>query len=158
MFSSTHIHAMLIHFPIALLVVGFLVEIVAFIIKKEFYKNLSFFLLLVGALGAIAAYVSGSYAGEGIEDGPLKVPMEMHEDAALVTLWLAIITALFKVSFFFYKGTQPWTKWLGVILFACLIGSVARTGYLGGQLVYSHGAGVEIGLPDFNAPATTDED
>ncbi len=152
MISATHLHAMMIHFPIALLMAGFLSEVIALFSKKEFFKSAAFYLLLLGALGAIAAYLSGSYAGEGIEDGPLKVPMELHEDAALFTLWLSIITAVFRMVIYFFNYHKIWTKWAGILLFTTLIGSVSYTGYLGGQLVYAHGAGVELALPDFNSP------
>jgi uncharacterized membrane protein len=150
MISATHLHAMIIHFPIALLMAGFFSEVIALFLKKEFFNDASFYLLILGALGATAAYLTGSYAGEGIEDGPLKNPMELHEQAATITLWLAIITALFRSVIYYLKYNRNWTKWLGIILFAMLAGGVARTGYLGGQLVYSHGAGVELMLPDFN--------
>ncbi|MDP3914110.1 MAG: DUF2231 domain-containing protein [Bacteroidota bacterium] len=156
MISATHLHAMIIHFPIALLMVGFLSEIITIFSKKEFFSNAAFYLLLLGAMGATAAYLSGSYAGEGIEDGPLKIPMELHEQAATITLWLAIVTALFRVIIFYFKYNRSWTKWLGIILFLALVGAVARTGYLGGQLVYSHGAGVQMSFPDFNE--TPDEE
>src|SRR5665647_518332 len=126
MITATHLHAMIIHFPIALLMAGFLSEVIALFTKKDFFRNASFYLLLLGAMGATAAYITGSYAGEGIEEGPLKAPMDLHEQAATITLWLAII------------------------LFTILAGAVSRTGYLGGQLVYSHGAGVELALPDFS--------
>jgi len=150
MITATHLHAMIIHFPIALLMAGFLSEVIALFAKKEFFSSAAFYLLVLGALGAAAAYLTGSYAGEGIEEGPLKNPMELHEEAATITLWLAIITALFRAVVFYFKYNRSWTKWAGIILFAALAGSVARTGYLGGQLVYSHGAGVELTLPDFN--------
>ncbi|MFA5326329.1 MAG: DUF2231 domain-containing protein [Prolixibacteraceae bacterium] len=156
MISATHLHAMIIHFPIALLMAGFLSEIIALFIKKEFFSQAAFYLLILGALGAAAAYITGSYAGEGIEDGPLKIPMEMHEDAATFTLWLAIITALFRATVFYFKYNRIWVKWVGIILFTALAGSVARTGYLGGQLVYSHGAGVQLALPDFSNPGGED--
>lgn len=149
MISATHLHAMIIHFPIALLMAGFLSEVIALFSKKEFFSNVAFYLLLLGALGASAAYLTGSYAGEGIEEGPLKNPMELHEEAATITLWLAIVTALFRVIIYYFKYNRSWTKWVGIILFTALVGSVARTGYLGGQLVYSHGAGVQLALPDF---------
>ena len=151
MFTATHIHAMVIHFPIALLMAGFLSEIIALRSKNEFYEKAAFYLLLLGALGAGAAYLSGSYAGEGIEEGPLKVPMELHENAALVTLWISIVTALFNVGLYFFRYKSAWTKWTGALLFTALIGSVTYTGYLGGQLVYSHGAGVELVLPHFTS-------
>jgi uncharacterized membrane protein len=156
MISATHLHAMVIHFPIALLMAGFLSEIIALFVKKEFFGNAAFYLLLLGAMGATIAYISGSYAGEGIEEGPLKAPMELHEQAATITLWLAIITALFRIVIFYFKYNRSWTKWMGIVLFMSLAGAVALTGYRGGQLVYKHGAGVELGLPDFSN--TSDED
>lgn len=156
MISATHLHAMIIHFPIALLLAGFLSEVIALIIKKDFFSDAAFYILLIGVIGASVAYISGSYAGEGIEEGPLKMPMELHEQAATITLILAISLALYRVVLYFFKYKRSWTKWAGVILFAVLAASVARTGYLGGQLVYSHGAGVELALPDFNE--TPDKD
>jgi len=156
MISATHLHAMIIHFPIALLMAGFLSEVIALFIKKEFFSQAAFYLLILGALGATAAYLTGGYAGEGIEEGPLKNPMELHEEAAAITLWLAIITALFRAVIFYFKYNRFWVKWLGIILFTALVGSVARTGYLGGQLVYSHGAGVQLALPDFGNTGNDD--
>lgn len=150
MLTAPHIHAMVIHFPIALIIIGFLSEIIALIWKNQFFKNAAFYLLLMGALGAIVAYLSGSYAGDGMtDDGMLQAPMELHEEAATITLWLAIITSLFRVALYYYKYNRAWTNWVGIVLFAALVGSVARTGYLGGQLVFQHGAGIELALPDF---------
>lgn len=149
MISATHFHAMIIHFPVALLLAGFFSEVLGLITKKDFFKNVAIFLLLLGALGAIAAYVSGNMAGEGIEEGPLKEPLERHELAASITLWLAIIASLFRVITFYFKYNRSWVNWAFIILFAALAGSVATTGYYGGQLVYKHAAGVELALPDF---------
>ena len=149
MISATHFHAMIIHFPIALLMAGFFSELLGLITKKEFFKNAAVFLLLMGALGAIAAYISGNMAGEGIEEGPLKQPLDRHELAATITLWLATITALLRAATFYFKYNRSWVKWAFIILFAVLAGSVATTGYYGGQLVYKHAAGVELALPDF---------
>lgn len=149
MISATHLHAMIIHFPIALLLVGFLSEIVSFFIKQEFFRKAAIYLLLLGALAAIAAYITGTYAGSGIEEGPLKEPMRLHQQAATITLWLAVILGLLVAVTNYFRYTRVWVKWVGILLFAALAGSVARTGYLGGQLVFSHGAGVQIELPDF---------
>ena len=149
MITATHLHAMIIHFPIALLMAGFLSEIISLFTKKEFFRNASFYLLLLGTTGAIVAYITGSSAGEGIEDGPLMVPMDQHQQAATITLWIAIITASFRVIIFYFKYDRKWTRLLAIVLFTILAGAVSRTGYLGGQLVYSHGAGVELALPDF---------
>jgi uncharacterized membrane protein len=75
MITAPHLHAMVIHFPIALLMAGFLSEVIAFFSKKEFFRDTSFYLLILGSLGAIVAYVSGSYAGDGMTDGLLQAPL-----------------------------------------------------------------------------------
>lgn len=148
--TATHLHAMIIHFPIALLMVGFLSEIISLFTKRDFFKTAAFYLLILGALGVITAYITGGYAGEGIEEGPLLDPMNLHEQAALFILWFSIITVLFKSIVFYFKFHKSWVKGIGFLLYMLLVIVVARTGYLGGQLVFSHGAGVEIALPDFN--------
>ena len=151
MISSTHLHAMVIHFPIALLLIAFLSELVGLVFKKTFFNTAAFYLLILGTFGTIAAYLSGDAAGEGMEEGLLGKAIGMHEEAAIITLWLAIATSLVYSAILFFKYERKWSKLIGVLLFAALVGSVARTAYLGGQLVYKHGAGVELGLPDFNA-------
>jgi uncharacterized membrane protein len=153
MISATHLHAMIVHFPIALLLAGFLSEVIGFTTKKEFFRNAAGYLLMLGALGSIAAYFSGDFAGEGIEEGPLEGPMELHEQAAIFTLWLSIAAAVFKAGVFYFKTNLAWTRWTGILLFAAVVGAVSYTGYLGGQLVYKHGAGVDLALPDFNTSA-----
>lgn len=150
MISATHFHAMIIHFPIALLLAGVFSEILGLVTKKEFFKNAAAFLFILGALGAIAAYVSGEMAGEGIEEGPLENSLELHEHAAVVTIWLAIVTAVLRSAVLFFKYDRRWINWLFIILFTALAGSVATTGYLGGQLVYRHAAGVQLTIPDFD--------
>lgn len=152
MISSTHLHAMVVHFPIALLMTAFLFEVVSFFYKKEFFHQSSFYLLMLGTLGTVAAYLAGNAAGEGMEEGPLNKAMELHEQAATIALWLTIITALLYAGIYFFKLNKGWLKIVCILLFTAVIGSIARTGYLGGQLVYKHGAGVELALPDFSSP------
>lgn len=143
---------MLVHFPIALLIVGFLFEMISFIYKKEFFHQSAFYLLVLGMLGTVASYLAGQSAGEGMEEGALSKAMELHEQAATISLWLTIITALVYAGIFIFKYNKNWLKIMAVLLFAGVIVSIARTGYLGGQLVYKHGAGVELALPDFSNP------
>jgi len=150
MISATHLHAMFIHFPIALLIIGFVSELIGLLFKKPFFNQAAFYLLIVGTLGTIASYLSGDAAGEGMEEGTLGKAIGMHEEAATVALWFTIITALVYIAAYFLKYNQKWVKIISIVLYAVVIGAIARTGYLGGQLVYKHGAGVELGLPDFS--------
>lgn len=108
-------------------------------------------MLLSGTFGTIAAYLTGDAAGEGMEEGLLEKAIGMYEEAAIITLWLAIATSLVYRAILFFKYEQKWSKIICILLFAALVRSVARKAYLGGQLVYKQVAGVKVGLPNFNA-------
>jgi uncharacterized membrane protein len=54
MFSTSHLHPMLVHFPIAIVAIGFLAECISLITKKEFcLQKISFYLLMTGTFFAI---------------------------------------------------------------------------------------------------------
>ncbi len=147
MIDLTYIHPMLVHFPIALLIVGFLAEATGAIFKKEFFSKAAFYLLIIGTLGAVAAYLSGNIAGDGItETGTLKQALEIHESSAILTVWLVVATTLFRVALVALKKFRGTLQWVAVALFLVSILSIARTGHYGGQLVFKHAAGVRLEL------------
>ncbi|MEW5842323.1 MAG: DUF2231 domain-containing protein [Bacteroidota bacterium] len=147
MIDTTHLHPMIVHFPIALIIVGFLAELLSFFIKKEFFSTAAFYLLILGTLGVVAAYFTGQYAGDGItEVGALKQALETHEDAAELTLWLMVAAAGARIAMVLLKKYHGAFKILAFVLFFVGVVSVARTGFYGGELVYKHAAGVKINL------------
>ena len=75
MISATHLHAMAVHFPIALLITGFLSELASFIFKRSFFRQAAFYLLLLGTLGTIVSYLAGNAAGKGMEEGAMAKAM-----------------------------------------------------------------------------------
>ena len=152
MFDTSHIHPMIVHFPIALLIVGFLADAVGVILKKEFFSKAGFYLLILGTLGVVAAYISGNIAGDGItEAGSLKQALETHEDAATLTLWLMVGTALIRIALQFTKKYVGAFRWVALLLFLVGVLSIARTGYYGGELVFKHAAGVQFNLGSFDS-------
>jgi uncharacterized membrane protein len=153
MITSTHLHAMVVHFPIALLIISFLSELIAFFYNKIFFRQTAFYLLMLGTLGTIASFLAGNAAGEGMDEGSLGKAMELHEQAATFALWLTIALAAIFLAVFIFKYNKNWVRIVAFILFVAVIGAITRTGYLGGQLVYKHGAGIKLELPDFSNPA-----
>jgi uncharacterized membrane protein len=148
MFDTTNLHPMIVHFPIALLIVGFLSDIIGLASNKEFFHKAAFYLLVLGTAGVIAAYLSGNSAGESVnEAGALKIALDIHENAALITLWIIVTTALIRIVLVMLKRFRGVYKWATVVIFAAGIVSVANTGHYGGQLVYKHAAGVQL-MPD----------
>ncbi len=147
MLELTHIHPMLVHFPIALLILGFLAELVALALKKKFFADAAFLLLITGALGAVAAVLSGSYAAGGLEEaGTLKQAVETHEGAAELAMWLAVIAAAFRTALVLIRKYTGSLRYLSAVLFLVAVLAAARAGYYGGELVFKHAAGVTFQL------------
>lgn len=147
MFDLTHIHPMLVHFPIALLVLGFFAEAAGLALKKKFFSDTALLLLVTGALGAIAAVLSGTYAAGGIEEaGALKQAVETHEGAAELAMWLAVAAAIFRSALVILKRRESALRYASAVLFLIAVLAVARAGYYGGELVFRHAAGVTFQL------------
>jgi len=143
----THLHPMIVHFPIALLIVGFLFDIAGSITKRESFTQTAFYLIILGALGVIAAFITGDQAGSGItEEGALKQALENHEDAATLTIWIVSIAAAFRIALVLLKKFKGVLKMVSLALFLIAVLAIARTGYYGGELVYKHAAGVQLDL------------
>jgi len=164
MIDTSHLHPMIIHFPIALIIIGFLSDFVGAATKRQFFTNAGLYLIALGSLGTLAAYISGNIAGDGVtEIGALGAALEAHESAATLALWSVIIVAILRVILALTKQMVGWKQWVMVALLAVGVGTVSRAGYYGGELVYKHAAGVELtfgfGNPASDAPAdqSTDE-
>ena len=95
MFTATHLHAMVIHFPIALVLIGYIFEIISLFSKNIFYRQSSFALLFIGTIGVLFAYFTGNAAGDGMEDGTMFRAMKLHEQSATFTLCIACSTAIY---------------------------------------------------------------
>ena len=129
MLSATHLHAMAVHFPIALLVIGFFAELLSLFIQKEFLRKAALCLLITGALGTIASYLAGNAAGEGMEEGTLGKAIALHEQAATVALWLTAFTALVYLAIFYFRYNKNWARIVSIVLFAGVVVAICRTGY-----------------------------
>ena len=83
MFTATHLHAMIVHFPVALVLVAFVSELAGIFLKKKFYQQVSLYILVLAALGAIAAFITGDIAGDGMDGGSLQQALVVHKQACI---------------------------------------------------------------------------
>ncbi len=145
MIDYNHLHPMIVHFPIALVIVGFLSDVIGLVTKWKFFTSAGLFLIILGSLGTLAAYLSGNLAGEGIEAfGALGTALDTHENSAVVAVWTMMILAVLRTLLAVTGRMTGWLKLGMVILLAVGVGTIARTGYYGGELVYRHAAGVDL--------------
>ncbi|MDN4524674.1 DUF2231 domain-containing protein [Fictibacillus fluitans] len=133
---STPLHPVLVHFPIALLIIGVIVQIIA-IWRKPFFDQLALFLFSSGFLTGILAYVSGDGAEHFLRDQvghSIESSVHIHETYALVTLFIFGAVVLLKLlhRFGFTKPLLP------LVLVLSLAGAVtlSLTGHYGGKMVY----------------------
>lgn len=143
----SHLHPILVHFPIALIFAAVFTYFLGSLLKSDEFLVTAKWTLFLGTLGAVAAVGSGFLAEEAVSmTGEVSEIFEWHERMAFVTLLLALTACawgfLAKV-YFPGKGKKAFFLLL-VILGFCLM----MTGYLGGQLVYTHGVGVQAGRGD----------
>ena len=137
MIPTEHFHPMLVHFPIALVMIGFLADLASLIIKKELcFPKISFYLLIIGTLGALAAVTTGYFFTSEMLGAAGDV-RETHELLAFATLSLLILTSVLRIILL-RKPDNNGLKWSAFILYAIAAVLVSITGAMGGTLVYNY--------------------
>ena len=138
MFNTDHLHPIIVHFPIALISVGFLAEVAALFFKKE--KCLSrtgFYLMILGSLTAIAGWASGQLFTEHPAEGEILKVFQSHETGALVTMILIVAGTLFRIWLIVKKKEETQMKWIAFGFYLLAFAAVTFTGYMGGTMVYN---------------------
>lgn len=128
---------MLVHFPIALVIVGFLADVTLIIYKKEIWlPKAGFFLLIVGTISAVVTLLSGALFTSEMSGAAGEVK-EKHELLAWITVGLLFATILFRMII--RKRTESARlKLTALILYGIAAVAVSVTGFYGGTLVYNY--------------------
>lgn len=135
-------HPIVVHFAIALLSIAVITDFIYLITKRENFRYIATYLLLLGTASAIAAVLTGHQA----EDAVLKNPqvenlIKTHKNFGEITMWIFIILTAIRFVYIKFRPFEKPIKWfyyiVGIIAFLFLL----RTGILGGEMVYIHGVG-----------------
>ncbi len=147
---APNVHPLIIHFPIALLATAILVDLISLFTRKWAGIRISAVLLYVlGALGTLAAYLTGRDAADALDLPASVIPhVTDHADWAEITVWFFGIYAVVRLLalWFDIKG-RSWAQ-VRVHALLFLAGAagyylVVQTGDHGAQLVYAYGVGVQ---------------
>lgn len=128
---------MVVHFPIALILVGFLAEVVSLYFKSE--KCLSktgFYLLILGTLSAITAWSTGQLFTSEPTEGAVVQIFDKHETWALITMIIMIVCSAFRIFIVVKKKEETDLKWVAFGIYFLGFAAVSITGFLGGNMVY----------------------
>lgn len=144
------LHPAVVHFPVALLLLGASVAVLAVFIRRWHLPLFAAILLSLGAIGAVVATITGEEEEEKVEHAiPAAEPiLEEHahwgegaRNAGIIAALLAVVAAVLV--------KKPVGGRVLSALAACVAVVagyyVTQAGHYGGDLVYRHGAGVTSG-------------
>jgi uncharacterized membrane protein len=144
-------HPQIVHFTIALLVLGVAFRWVSLTGRVPFASPTAATLLLLGAIAALLAVHSGTQAHGPVERIPgVREAVQVHEDAGEWTRTIFLIVAGIEVAALAF-ARAAWRRWLHVAsALGGLVGGAAlyKAGARGGDLVYSYAGGVGIRTGD----------
>lgn len=143
MFNTAHFHPMVVHFPVALILVGFLADVASLIFRKEeWLRKAGLWLMILGTLGAAAAFITGHVFTMEPTEGAIVPIFQKHETLALITLVLMSIGTLIRIYAIVFKKNKPVFHLLVFGLYLLGAASVAVTGFLGGSMVMDYMMGL----------------
>ncbi len=130
-----NIHPAFVHFPIALLTLYALIELlpVRKFMPSVVWDGISRFMLYIGALASVATAITGIMAEEQIGESPA---VEAHEEFALTLVALTLTTAAIT---YFWKSEGSLRAFVLKGLALALLALVFIVGALGANIVYGSG-------------------
>lgn len=165
--DQTHIHLLITHLPIFGSILGGFVLAYGLWFKSNQTKIAAYYVLIISAVGAGIAYLTGEAAEETVENlqGVSESIMEQHEDFALYALIGLVIVGVFALAGLYLtmvNSTLIRTVALITLLLSLIsFGMMARTGYLGGQIRHSEirgGVNGPTDNPTENREQSNDDD
>jgi uncharacterized membrane protein len=145
----SHVHPIIVHFPIALIVIATCYDLFRIITKRKLSPKQGYWLWVIAFISAWIA------VGTGPEDdarGNTNV-FEYHQNLADLTTVLTFIVVAFR-SFFIFKKKELLRSVLVVyclLSLVCTVG-ILSVGYFGGKMVYDQGVGVKMNGKFVNPP------
>jgi uncharacterized membrane protein len=152
---APNLHPLIIHFPIGLLIVAFLFDVLSTVLKKlPVWRKATIILYIFGAIATVAAYFTGDIAGDSVflptEAGDL---LAEHSDLGIWTMGFFVVYALARlVTYLADLEARPAIH--GLLLAISLGGLILMysTAEHGAQLVYQYGVGVQAVDHDLDTP------
>jgi uncharacterized membrane protein len=134
--NTEHLHPMLVHFPIALAIVGFVFELAYLLFKGEIcFSKAGTYLLVLATLAASFAWLSG-YFLTGEMAGEAGEVQETHELFATITTLLLVTATVVRLFMLKTGNRKSALSWSAFVLYGLAAIGVSITGFLGGTLVY----------------------
>jgi len=138
------IHPLIIHFPIALLVMAVFASLMDVLLSKEWISTSKIWLYIFGTLSALVAVLSGREAADSASP-PFNAEMSLsnHSDMGHYTLYFfTAFTILQLISIKLGKADNKILKILFLLVAGVGFYLLLQAGDMGAKLVYKYGIGI----------------
>ncbi|HET8654600.1 MAG TPA: DUF2231 domain-containing protein [Longimicrobiaceae bacterium] len=124
------IHLFVVHFPVAFIVVGAIADVAGAVFRSEGTRRWAGTLLILGAVFALAAFLTGQAAlsalGPAREGGPR---IEAHTQWGAVGVWVLVVAGGLRAAWRQrLRGATGWVMLALAILSAMLVVGIATSG------------------------------
>ena len=136
-FNIDHIHPMLVHFPIALTLLGVLLSAFKLFKPSRFHYPCGEIILYFATFSATLAVIAGNNFTPHFTNPVLEHAKNIHSTFAGITLTLLCIATAGYIARYIFKSRARLFEILGWSFYLLAALSVSVTGFLGGSLVYN---------------------
>jgi cell division protein FtsW (lipid II flippase) len=138
--NPIHIHLMVVHIPLLASFFGAFVLAFGLFYNSPLTRRAGIMVLIIAALGGVAAYQSGDEAEHKVEhiSGISEERIESHEEAAEKVIYLVYLTGIAALLALFLNlrnhAKERMASFVVLTLSLLLFIASARLSYLGGQI------------------------
>ena len=136
------LHPLFVHFPIVLLILAALAQILALFLWKKEMSIITMVLLAAGFAGAWLVSSLFHPHTHDLSDAAQQV-LDLHEDYASYAKWLSAFGLVLKITGHFFFKRKLWIEVAVVLVLAGAAWSVIHAGHYGAALVHLHSVGPE---------------
>lgn len=127
------VHGGLVHFPIAAAILSFAFDFGGIVLRKQSWRELGFWLLLVSAAAAVCAVTSGFIISQSWLASGTPPSWPLHRNIGIVTAILLVVLALWRGL---KRDKITGREFAGYMTAAAMAAAaVGFTGYLGGKVI-----------------------
>ncbi|MEG0467378.1 MAG: DUF2231 domain-containing protein [Mucinivorans sp.] len=134
--DTATLHPMMVHFPIALIIVGFLFATLEMFFvkcrKTQCTLKVTYWLLSLGTLSAIAAVLTGVI----FTTMQSSILLPDHRTMAFATLAVALVAAALYIYYIYKAPESKILHWVAYLVYFGAVVLVSVTGHYGGMMVY----------------------
>jgi uncharacterized membrane protein len=141
--NGAHLHLLLNHVPVLGSLFALCLLLYGIFVKSESVIKAALLALVVTAMAAIPAFLSGEEAEHVVEPiiGINKTAMESHEDMAEIAFWTLLMNGAIAIGTLFASKNSSKISmtlvWVNVVMLVIVFILMARTGLSGGEIRHS---------------------